>query len=212
MHVPALHLGALARGKTNRQLPLITEGQGYAAAAHRTTHDDWQIVYRQTLQLSRAIEGEEQLLAASTEGNVMEDPTVHRERHVTTRDTTAEQLSLTELVSEISSKAALLVKKEVALARAELREQIASELAVVKALALAAVAGVTTINLLLVAAVFGLLPYAPGWISALGIAGATLLIAAIAAAVGWRKHVQRALPETRRTLKEDVQWAKEQPA
>jgi hypothetical protein len=66
--------------------------------------------------------------------------------------------------------------------------------------------------MLLVAAVFALTPYMAGWLAALVIAGVMLVVTSVAAAVGWRYHVTRPLDRTRKTLKEDVQWAKEELA
>lgn|SRR5512139_352241 len=125
---------------------------------------------------------------------------------------TVQQLSTTELIREIASKATLLVKKEVELARNEFKNDLNAELAVLKGLAVAAVAGLVTLNLLLVAAVFALAQVLPGWLAALCVAAVTLLIAIVAGLVAWGKHVGSPLGRTRKTLKEDVQWAKEELA
>jgi uncharacterized protein YciW len=44
------------------------------------------------------------------------------------------------------------------------------------------------------------------------VAGGLLLIAAIVAYVSWQRRVTAPLALTRKTLKEDVQWAKERLA
>jgi O-antigen/teichoic acid export membrane protein len=80
----------------------------------------------------------------------------------------------------------------------------------VKSFAVAAVAALLMLNLLLVAAVFALLPYVAGWLAALAMAGVMLLVALVAGAIGWRHHVTRPLDRTRRTLTEDLRWAKEE--
>jgi hypothetical protein len=87
------------------------------------------------------------------------------------RDTPAterapEQLSTPELISAIASKATVLVREEVELARSELTSDVAAELAAAKRLGVAALAGITTLNLLCVAAVFALTRYVAGWIAA----------------------------------------------
>ena len=119
-------------------------------------------------------------------------------------------LSSTDLVREIASKAKLLAMKEIELARTELKKDFASELATVKSFGVAAVAAVTTVNLLLVAAVFGLAAYMPAWLAALLLAAVMLVVAVTAGLIGWGKHVGRPLARTRKTLREDLQWAKEE--
>jgi uncharacterized membrane protein YqjE len=123
-----------------------------------------------------------------------------------------EQRSTAELVREIASKASALVGKEVELARVELKNDFASELATLKSLAVAAVAAMLMLDALLIAGVIALMPYVDGRLAALAIAGAFLLIALVAAAIGWRHHVTKPLARTRKTIEQDVQWAKEQLA
>ena len=117
-----------------------------------------------------------------------------------------------ELMREMASKTSLLVQKEVELARTELKHDFAAERATLKSFAVAAVAGITTLNLLLVAAVLALTPYLAGWLAALAVAGVTLLVAVVAGGIGWQHHVRQPLDRTRKTLKEDVRWVKEELA
>jgi len=121
-------------------------------------------------------------------------------------------LSLRELVGEIAGKASLLVKKEAELAKAEIKDDLQSELATVKGLAVAAVLGLCGVNLLLVALVFGLTAWMPGWLAALVVAAAVFIIGGIVGYVSWRRRVTTPLASTRKTLKEDVRWAKERLA
>ena len=122
------------------------------------------------------------------------------------------RLSSPELVREIAAKAKLLALKEIELARTELKTDFASELVTVKSFGVAAVAAITTVNLLLVAGAFALAAYMAAWTAALLLAGVTLVIAVTAGLIGWRKHVGRPLEKTRKTLREDLQWAKEELA
>lgn len=124
----------------------------------------------------------------------------------------AELLSTTQLLKEITSKAALLARKEIELARAELKSDFESELAMAKTLGVAAVFAITAFNLLLVAAVFALAQTMEGWLAALVVAGITLLVAAATGAYGWSRRVTRPLERTRRSLEEDLKWAKERLA
>jgi hypothetical protein len=172
-------------------------------------YDEWQIVYRQALQLARALDGEPQLLAGNDGGDMAMERV--EDTSGTTRSAWRQRPTM-ELVREVASKTSALLGKEVELARTELKNDFAAELAAVKSLAVAAVAAVLTLNMLLVAAVFALLPYMAGWLAALIVAGATLLVALVAGGIGWRHHVSRPLERTRRTLTEDLQWAKEELA
>jgi hypothetical protein len=67
------------------------------------------------------------------------------------------------------------------------------------------------VNALLVALVFGLTAWMPGWVAGLIVAGVMLALAAVIGYVGWTRRVMP-LTVTRKTLKEDVRWAKEQLA
>ena len=113
-------------------------------------------------------------------------------------------------MKEIASKATLLVKKEVELARSELQEDIARELAMVKGFGVAAVAAIATVNLVLVAIVFALSAYMRPWIAALCVAAMTLAIALVAAMIAWSNHVREPLARTRKTLSDDVEFVKEE--
>lgn len=121
----------------------------------------------------------------------------------------AEDLSMRKLVGEITSKAYLLARKEVDLAKAELREDLRSQLTMMKAMAAAAVAGIAGLSVLLVAAVLGLALVMPGWLAALLVGGAVLALAAGLGFYGWSRRLRNPLDATRRTLREDLQWAKE---
>jgi hypothetical protein len=178
-------------------------------------YDDWQIVYRQILQLSRALRGEAQLLDGKPqrEGDAMSTQQEWlNEDEFQASAAAGAGLSTTELLKEITSKAALLARKEIELARAEIKSDFESELAMVKTLGVAAVFGITTLNLLFVAGVFALARTMDGWLAALLVAAVTLLIAVGAGVYGWSRRVTRPLERTRRTLEEDVKWAKERLA
>jgi Putative Actinobacterial Holin-X, holin superfamily III len=196
--------------------------------------DDWQVVYRQVLQLERAIQGQTQLLDAQprqetgdrTMSKQSEESTkVTRDEQTTPPATRAgreegtaqpqrplENLSTAELVKELTSQVGLLAKKQIDLAATELRADLTAELAMVGGLGIAAIASILGLAVLLVAGVFGLALLMPGWEAALIVGGGMLLIAGIAAAIGWGKRVRSPLRRTRQTLKEDVQWGKEKLA
>ena len=130
----------------------------------------------------------------------------------TAEDFEARSLSTRQLLGRIVELGAQLVAKEVELARAEIKADIGAELDMVKLLLAAAVAAMFGINMLLVAAVFALAVWLPGWLAALGLAGLLLAAAAVVGLIGWNRRVRSPLAVTRKTVKEDVQWAKERLA
>jgi hypothetical protein len=171
--------------------------------------EEWQVVYRQLLQLGRALTGRQQLL----------ERTVPKETSMTSSSRThsvidheARSLSTRELVSRLVKAGSLLVAKEVELARAEIKADLQAELGVLKLMVAAAVAAVLGMNLLLVSAVFALTHWMPGWLAALALAGVILAIAIGLGLIGWARHVSSPLAVTRKTVKEDMQWAKERLA
>jgi membrane protein len=172
-------------------------------------YDEWQIVYRQALQLDRALRGRPQLLEATTP----RDGTTNLPKEESTMaNGTARSLPLRELIGEITAKATLLAKKEVELVKTELKADLTSELATVKGLGLAVLVGVLGLNMFLVAGVLALVAYMPGWLAALLIGGVLVVAAGILGYASWARRVTNPLAATRKTLKEDAQWAKERLA
>jgi hypothetical protein len=174
------------------------------------TYDEWSILYRQCGQLSRAIEGRPQLLAK--EAHMAKDD---KEREIEGRkvelaaDPSA--LSSPRLMGETAREAIVLIKAQVDLAKAELKDDIRAEVGAAKGLSVALVCALSGVNLLLVAAAFGLAQVMPVWGALLAVAGVVLLVAAIAGAVGVKK-VRVPLQRTRKSLEEDVRWVKERTA
>jgi hypothetical protein len=122
------------------------------------------------------------------------------------------QLSTRELLSRIFQTGQHLVTKEIELARAEVKADLETQLAMVKMLAVAAVGALLGVNLLFVAAVFALALWIPGWLAALVLAGVVLVVSAIVGYVGWQRRVKTPLAVTRKTVTEDMQWVKERLA
>ena len=127
-------------------------------------------------------------------------------------DHEARSLSTVELVSRLVKAGSLLVAKEVELARAEIKADLQAELGVLKLLIAAAVGLVLGMNLLLVSAVFALTRWMPGWLAALVLAGVVLAVAVGLGLIGWARRDSSPLAVTRKTVKEDMQWAKERLA
>jgi hypothetical protein len=119
-----------------------------------------------------------------------------------------EQLSARDLVTHTLENVALLVKKEIELARSELRADLKAEVAMAKGLGVAGLCALFAANLMLVAVALALGTVMPEWAAALLVAGVVLAVGTVAGLVGWSKRVRDLLPATRRTLKEDLRWAR----
>ena len=120
----------------------------------------------------------------------------------------AGSLSTLELVRRLLQTGSLLLKKEVELARAELKADLQAQLVMAKRLAVAAVLALLGINLLLVAVVFALAHVMPAWLAALALGGLLLVVGGIIGLVAWR-GLRAPLAATRKHVKEDLEWAKE---
>jgi hypothetical protein len=123
-----------------------------------------------------------------------------------------QSLSNRELVGQVIDSATQLAKKEIELAKSELRADIKAELATVKGLGVAGLCALWAVGLMLVACALALGTVMPEWAAALVVAGVVLAVGTVAGLIGWSKRVKKPLEATRRTLKEDVLWAKERLA
>jgi hypothetical protein len=114
-------------------------------------------------------------------------------------------LSARQLVMELARQASLLAKKEIALAKSEAKEDLKTEVRTATGLGVAGVCALCTLNLLLVAVVLGLMQaeVMSGWLAALVVAAVVL---------AWKKRVRQPLDTTRRSVEENVRWAKERMA
>jgi hypothetical protein len=174
-------------------------------------YDDWQILYREVLQLSRALRGETQLLSKYAPKEVPmpdERSAPYRAENGAALDT----LPLAELLGSITDKAKLLVQKEVELAKTEIKADLKSELGMVKSLAVAGIALMLGVQMLLVALAFVLAQYMESWLAALVVAAPFLILGIAAGLVGWSKRVKNPLEATRSSVKESVEWAKNRMA
>jgi cobalamin biosynthesis protein CobD/CbiB len=101
-----------------------------------------------------------------------------------------------------------LVKKEMELAKTELRKELYSGLLMTGGFGIAMIAGFVTVIMLLVTAIMALSLVLPGWAAGLIVSGLTLSVAAAAAVVAWRNRVTAILPLTREALKDDLERTK----
>ena len=120
-----------------------------------------------------------------------------------------EQLSTVDLIKHITTEVGHLVGKQIELAKMEVKADLKREAVMVGGLSVAAIAGLCTLNLLLVTVVLALATVLPGWLAGLIVSGGTLLATGGIAWLAWSNRVASPLARTQRTLKEDVQWTKE---
>jgi hypothetical protein len=191
-------------------LPLRSRFEDIAAEIARRplSFDDWQVVYRQVLQLGRALGGRRQIL----EVTLPKESFMASVRFNAPIDPATQSLSTRQLLTQLIETVSLLVRKEVELARAEIRADLHAELSMVTLLVAGGVVAVFGVNMLLVAAVFALTVWMPGWLAALAAAALLLVIGGVVGLVGWQRRVSVPLAVTRKVVKEDVQWAKERLA
>ena len=124
----------------------------------------------------------------------------------------ASSLSLPELMGEIRDQVTLLVRKQLDLAKTELRADIKSEAVMAGGLGAAALFGIVTLTMLFVTAAFALALVMPAWAAGLVVSGFLLVLTGASALFGWSRRVRTPLKRTRETLKEDVQWTKQRLA
>jgi len=198
-------------GVLERRLDEISTEIGRAPISY----EEWQIVYRQALQLGRALEGDMQLMAATSSNHrAGVDARAVEEDQMRSYSTpsSARELSNRELLGEITGRASLLARKEIELAKAELRADFKAQLSMVTMVAVAAVIALIGINILVVAGVLALQLVIAGWLAGLIVAVVLLAVAGIVGYIGSRRLVTNPLAVTRQSLKEDVRWVKERLA
>jgi hypothetical protein len=174
--------------------------------------DDWQILYRELLQVARAIRGHSQIL------NTQE--TVKPERRRSMNDEgkrTGEwpprpgrrvaSMSTPQLVAGLTSEIRELVRKEVDLVKAELRVDVKQEVKTAKWLGLAAVMALCFLNMLFVAGALFVARWIAPPLAALAVAGGLLVVTVVFVMLG-RASLVKPLETTRRTLTESWSWAK----
>jgi uncharacterized membrane protein YqjE len=123
----------------------------------------------------------------------------------------AREPSIGQLVNDVAAGVSTLVKAEIELAKAELKQQVGKAAAGMAGLAVAAAAGLMIIPLLSLAAVYALATVmAPYW-AALIVAGAWTLIAAVAGLFGALRlrKVNPVPTQAIEAVKEDVRWLRD---
>jgi membrane protein len=122
-----------------------------------------------------------------------------------------DDLSTPQLVGRMAGDVGLLIRKEVELARQEITEGISAKLQGAAAFAVAAALGLFVLGFLGAAAAAALDLVLPLWAALLIVAGVVLVVAVGAALFGRSRLQQPVAPEqAKRTIKEDVEWARAQ--
>ncbi len=168
-------------------------------------YENWQVLYREILQIERAIQGDSQLLE-ETEETDMES---WRSNEPVERPLRG--LSSADLVAGTVRELGELVRQEVELAKAEIRRDLKEEVAMARSFGIAALAAILFLNMLFVAAALALSRWMAPWLAALVVAAALLIVAVGFGWAGWNKRV-KPLESTRKTLKESWLWAKSRAA
>jgi uncharacterized membrane protein YqjE len=113
------------------------------------------------------------------------------------------------LLKELGTETAELVTKEMALARAELRQELSKGVRATASLSAAAIVALLALVFLSSAAAWGLAEVLPAGVAFLIVGAGQLVIAAVLAVVG-RQRLARVDPvphQTVESLKEDARWA-----
>jgi inner membrane protein YhjD len=118
--------------------------------------------------------------------------------------------STVDLVKSIGTDASLLVRKEIELAKQEVKEGIAARIKAIIAFSAAGIFGLFAFGFLLAAAAAGLDEVLQPWASRLVVAGALLVVAGLGAMLGVPrlKSPPLAPVKTKETIREDVEWAR----
>ena len=117
-----------------------------------------------------------------------------------------------ELLGQLFRQTSELLKTELELARAETRASIQSAVSMMVMMLTAAVFGMVAVGCFAASMVLALSKRLEPWSAALIVGGVLLVVAFGLVMVARSKQKEKPLAKTQKTLKEDVQWAKERAA
>lgn len=123
-----------------------------------------------------------------------------------------QERSLGTLFSDLASETSLLIRQEIALAKAEISAKLAAFGTGIGMLVAGGLIAWSGLLVLLAAGVLGLSKVVEPWLAALIVGGAVLVIGAGLVFLGKRRiSADKLVPQrTIRSLKDDGEWAKEQ--
>jgi hypothetical protein len=116
--------------------------------------------------------------------------------------------SIAEVIGDVVGNVQQIVRAEMRLARAELREDAIRVKRGATLVAAGALVSVLAIGFVLLAAVYGLATVVAPWLAALIVAAAAGVLAAVCVMGGLKSFKDLGLPRTAATLEENIQWAK----
>ena len=170
--------------------------------------EDWQVLYREILQVGRALEGRPQTLAAEKEEPMKEDMATETDVRWPPRPgKRVAALSTAQLVAGLTGELKELIRKELELAKTEARVDLKAGLKSFRWLGLALVAALGFVNMLCVALAMYLAQRMSPPLAALIVAGA-LLIAAVGLGLLGKAAFVRPFETTRKTAEETWTWAR----
>lgn len=120
--------------------------------------------------------------------------------------------SIAEILQDAFHNLQEIIRSEVRLAKTEIREEVTKTKAASLLVGVGAVCGIFTAFFLLLAAVYALALVLPGWAAALIVSGILGLIAAgtLSAGIKQFRRVHPVPDRTVESMKENVEWAKQQ--
>jgi hypothetical protein len=121
-----------------------------------------------------------------------------------------EAMSSADLVKELTSNAALLVQRQVKLAKLEAKQEIKKGKTMAELFGVAGACAYAGVILCLIAAALaiGAALFHLYWAGALIVAGALFIPAALSGLIGYSKRVTNPLPRSRAELSKEITWAK----
>jgi uncharacterized membrane protein len=118
--------------------------------------------------------------------------------------------SIAEVLGDIVDHTQQIIRAEVRLAKAELREELEKARRGAVVLVVGAVMSVLALGVLLLAGVYALASVVPPWMAALivGVVTAVVGVALVVSGLKAMSHVRLSTPKTVDSVQETVQWAK----
>ncbi len=126
-------------------------------------------------------------------------------------NTVSGERPLSTVLQDIVRNTQDIIRSEVRLAKTELTDEIAKAREATLFVAIGAVAGIFAVGFVLLGAVYALALVMAAWLAALIVAVSVGILAAAAFSAGLKRFKRvRAAPKTVASLKENVEWAKQQ--
>ena len=123
-----------------------------------------------------------------------------------------ESASTRDLLGSFMRDTIQLLKKEAELAKAEVRETVRNQVAMVVGFTMAAVLGLVGVGLVAAALVLGLAEVMAPWLAATIVGVVLVGVAALIGRSAKGKGVKKPFERTQKSLKEGVQWIREKIA